>query len=59
MNSFGISLKKPGDPIEVTEGMNKVLVYKEWKGLEGWAFVGTDEYQGQPKNTITRYIVKK
>lgn len=59
MLAFGINLKNPGEPIEVTEGLNKVKIFKEWKGLEGWAFIGTDVYEGRPKNTVSRFIVKK
>lgn len=56
--AFDIDLKDPGTPIEVTDGTNKVRVYQDWKGKEGWAFLGVDEYEGRAKNVISRYIQK-
>lgn len=46
MQAFSIDLGNPGDP-------------SEWKGLEGWAFVKMDEFQGQPCNRVSRYIKRK
>ena len=56
--AFDIDLKNPGEPIEVTEGENKVKIFKEWKGKEGWAFLKTDTYEGRQKNVVSRYINK-
>lgn len=46
MLAFGINLKNPGEP-------------SEWKGLVGWAFLKTDQYEGRDKNTVSRFIAKK
>ncbi len=58
MVAFGIDLKNPGDPIEVTEGQNKVKVFQDWKGKEGWAFLGVETYEGVERNKVSRYIKK-
>ena len=57
--AFSIDLVNPWESlIEVTEGENKVKVFPDWKGQEGWANLGSDTYEGRQKNVVSRYIKK-
>jgi hypothetical protein len=46
LQAIGIDPANPGDP-------------ESWKGETGWAFVKAEEYNGEPVNRVSRWIVKK
>ena len=33
--------------------------FSEWKGLEGWAFIKTEEYKGKPQNKVSKFIFEE